>query len=509
MLQVFSAEGGQPMSATDRSTIPDGGLRGALTTPKIVFLVVAAAAPLAAMIGVLPLALALGAGAATPATYVAVGLILLCFSVGYAAMSRRITNTGGFYTYVAAGLGKPPAIAAALIAVIAYNAVAVELVGAFGYFTRLILQGEFGITLPWELYAGAAVLAVAVLGYRKVDLSARVLAVLMVAELAILLVLDTGVLGHKGGSALPSASFAPHAIMTAGFGLGLMFAFQSFLGFESAALYGEEARNPSRSVPLATYVSVSVIMIFYGFTSWVVVGAVGAGNAAKAANQQLGNLLFAIDDQYVAKAVTTVMMVAICTSLFASMLAIHNAASRYMFVLGREHVLPSWLGHAHGSHQSPSRASLVQTTVNVAVAGGFAVAGLDPYLNLATSMTGLGTLGIVILQAMAAVAVIGFFRRRPGRHWWKTGLAPLIGAAGLITAIALILANYSALTGVSNPVINSLPWLLAAAAIGGIGYALWLRRHRPHVYALIAAGAAEHPEAEMSPDVQRADTSLA
>ena len=493
------------MSATAPPTPPDAVLRGALTTPKIVFLVVAAAAPLAAMIGVLPLALVLGAGAGTPATFVAAGLILLCFSAGYAAMSKRITNTGGFYTYVAAGLGKPPAIAAALIAVIAYNAVAVELVGAFGYFARLVVQVQLNVTLPWELYAGAAVLAVAVLGYRKVDLSARLLAALMVAELAILLVLDGGVLGHKGGSALPLASFAPHTVLAAGIGLGLMFAFQSFLGFESAALYGEEARNPSRSVPLATYVSVSLIMVFYGFTSWVVVGAVGAGNARTAAAQQLGNLLFAIDDQYVARAVTTVMMVAVCTSLFASLLAIHNAASRYMFALGRERVLPSWLGRAHGSHQSPSRASLVQTGVNVAVAGGFAVAGLDPYLNLATSMTGLGTLGIVILQAMAAIAVIGFFRRRPDRHWWKTGLAPLIGAAGLIAAIALILANYPSLTGVTNPVINSMPWLLAAAAVGGIGYALWLRHRRPDVYALIAAGAAEHPNADPTLDVQRAD----
>src|SRR5262245_9525216 len=168
------------------------------------------------MIGVLPLALVLGAGAGTPATFVAAGVILLCFSVGYAAMSKRITNTGALYTYVAAGLGKPPAVAAALVAVIAYNAVAVELVGAFGYFTRLVVQVQFNRTLPWELYAGAAVLAVAVLGYRKVDLSARLLATLMVAELAILLVLDAGVLGHKGGSALPLTSFAPHTILAAG-----------------------------------------------------------------------------------------------------------------------------------------------------------------------------------------------------------------------------------------------------------------------------------------------------
>ncbi|HWF56250.1 MAG TPA: hypothetical protein VG223_16545, partial [Solirubrobacteraceae bacterium] len=109
-------------SAPARSA--SGALFGELTTPRIVFLVVAAAAPMAAMVGTVPLAFAIGDGAATPAIFVFAGLVLLCFSVGYAAMSRRVVNTGAFYTYIARGLGKPPAVGGALVAVIAYNAMA-------------------------------------------------------------------------------------------------------------------------------------------------------------------------------------------------------------------------------------------------------------------------------------------------------------------------------------------------------------------------------------------------
>ena len=73
-----------------------GKQRQVLSTSHIVFLVVAAAAPLAAMIGNLPIALARGDGVGTPAAFLFAGLTLLCFAVGYAAMSRHVVNPGAF-----------------------------------------------------------------------------------------------------------------------------------------------------------------------------------------------------------------------------------------------------------------------------------------------------------------------------------------------------------------------------------------------------------------------------
>jgi amino acid transporter len=472
-----------------------------LSTSKIVFLVVAAAAPMAAMVGVVPLQFALGTGAATPGAYLLAGLTLLCFSVGYAAMSRRITNTGGFYTFIARGLGRPPAVAGALVAVIAYNAVAVQLVGGFGYFAELVVRQQTGLDLPWEVYSGAAVLLTAVLGFRQIDLSARVLGALMLAEIAILLLLDLAVISHRGAAALPVGSFAPHAVLGDGVGLAMLFAFGAFVGFESAALYGEEARNPRRAIPVATYTSVVLITGFYGFTTWAAVGGIGPERVRRFAEAQLGNTFFALTDEYVGPLATTVMAVLLCTSLFASLLALHNAASRYVYALGRERLLPGWLGHRHPRHGAPSRASLAQTAVNIAVPVAFAAASLDPYLNLSTSMAGLGTLGILVLQAAAAASVLGYFRRHPDRHWWRTGLAPAIGLAGLLGATVLVLRKFALLTGTDSRVVNALPWLIAAAALGGIGYAHWLRARRPAVYAGLAEDRPPPPTREPDPNV--------
>jgi amino acid transporter len=477
------------------SAIETAGRQRTLTTPRIVFLVIAAAAPMAAMVGIVPLQFALGTGAGSPGAFVVAGIVLLCFGVGYAAMSRRITNTGGFYTFIARGIGRPPAVAAALIAVISYNAVAVELAGGFGYFAQLVMQEQAHINLPWELYSAVAIAVTAVLGYRQIDISARVLGVLMIAEILVLLILDFAIIGTKGSAALPLTSFAPHTVFGGGVGIALLFAFGSYVGFESAALYGEEAKNPTRSVPLATYAALAVITIFYGFTSWAAVGGIGPSDVQGFAAKALGNTFFVLNDRYVDTTMTTIMSVLLCTSVFASLLAIHNASSRYMYALGREHVMPTWLGALHRKHGSPSRASMVQTAINIAVCAAYAIAGLSPYLNLVPAMTGLGTLGILVLQAAAAASVIGFFWRRSDRHWWRTVLAPLVGLAGLVTAIVLVLEKFSVLTGTTSGIVNYLPWLLVGASAVGIGFGLWLRSAKPAVYAALAQ---DQPDVEVA-----------
>ncbi len=93
-----------------------------LGTARVVFLVIAAAAPLAAMVGNVPLALGRGNGQGLPIAFVFATLILLSFSIGYAQMSKRVVNTGAFYTYIARSLGKPIGVGSAYLAVISYLA---------------------------------------------------------------------------------------------------------------------------------------------------------------------------------------------------------------------------------------------------------------------------------------------------------------------------------------------------------------------------------------------------
>jgi cation diffusion facilitator CzcD-associated flavoprotein CzcO/amino acid transporter len=474
--------------AEPSATLVDPGARSTkrrrLNTAQIVFLVVAAAAPLAALIGNMPLALRLS-GPSMPSAFLFVGIVLLCFAVGYASISREIVSTGAFYTYIARGLGKTPAVMAAYVAVISYNLYAIGLVAGVGYFTTVVL-GQLGLTVRWELCSAVELAIVAFLGYRSIDLNAKALATLMVAEIAILLVFDVAVIAHKGAGALPAEVWLPGNIFRLDIGAALTFAVVCFVGFESAALYGEESKDPTKSVPLATYASLALIAVFYLFTVWCMIGAIGVDRVRPFAIHEGANLMFTLFGTYVGSGFVSITAIFFITSVLAATLALHNAASRYMFALGRDRLLPSGLAAFHARYHSPHVASLTQALIDLAIVGGLALFGVDPYLGIATSMISAGTVGIIALQATAAFAIVGYFRKRGTETPWTTTILPAAGGAGLTVALVLVIYNYSYVTVTSNPVVDFFPVVLLAAAIFGFFYAGHLRRNRPDLYGRLA-----------------------
>ncbi len=459
--------------------------RKVLSTPRIVFLVVAAAAPLAAMVGNLPLALSRGNGAGMPGAFLLATLTLVCFAVGYAQMSRRVVNTGAFYTYVAMGLGKPTGVGAAFIAMVAYVSMTIGMAGAVGYFFSLIAL-SLGYPVPWPLFAAVGVLITGVLGYRSIDLSSKVLGALMVAEIAVLAVFDAAVVVHRGLLALPAASFTPSIVFAPGFAVALMFAYTSYIGFESAALYGEEAHDPAKSIPAATYVSVALIGVFYLLTGWITVGAMGPAQAKAMATAQGGQLLFGLIGQYCGKPAADLAGALLCTSLLASYLAIHNAATRYLFALSREKLLPPVLGKFNPVRYAPSNASLTVSLITAGCLAGFGLSGADPYRLVFPCLIGMATLGVIALQSFAAIAIIAYFRRQKGSDPWRTLVAPAIGGAGLLLAVVLVTLNFRLLTQLGSPWINGLPYAYLLIFGLGVAFALWLRRQRPLTYAGLA-----------------------
>jgi cation diffusion facilitator CzcD-associated flavoprotein CzcO len=307
-----------------------------------------------------------------------------------------------------------------------------------------------------------------------------------VLEFLVLVVFDIIVVIDKGSAAFPPQSFSPSQVTSGSLGIALMFAFFSFVGFESAALYGEETKDPERSIPRATYIAVGSIGVFYVLTSWIIVGAAGAAQAASQAGDQQGEFVFNLIKQYGGEVLYDVSAVLLCTSVLAGYLALHNATGRYLFALGREKVLPRRLGHYHPNHLSPHIASLTITVLTVVVIGGFAIAGGDPFVVMVPSLIGVGTLGIIALQAGASLAVVAFFWGRTDRELWKCVVAPAIGFFGLVTAFVMAVTHYPTLTGSTDVLVNSAPFVLVAVAAAGVVMALVLRRHRPATYAAIA-----------------------
>jgi amino acid transporter len=314
-----------------------------------------------------------------------------------------------------------------------------------------------------------------------VDFSSRVLGVALVLEVLMLVVFDVSVLVQTG---FDLGAFSPEAVFSGSLPIGLLLAATGFLGFEATALFGEEARNPLKTIPRATYTAIVAIGVILGVTTWAVVSATGVAQAQGTAQEHLatGDLIFSLAATYLGPQLTVVMEVLLLVSLFAAMLAFHNSATRYLYALGRARVLPFALARTRSSG-APQLAGIVQAGFAAIVAGIFALAGLDPILNLVPAMLGFGTLAVIVLQALAALSIVVFFRRGGDRRWWSTLVAPGIGFLALSVIVVLAVANFDIVAGSSEPAIRLMPLLLVLAVIGGLGYAAYLRRRKPAVYA--------------------------
>jgi amino acid transporter len=452
--------------------------KNSLGTGAVTFLVVSAAAPLTAVAGGVPLSMLLGNGAGIPGSFLIVTAILLVFAVGYVAMARHVKNAGAFYAFAARGLGGNVGGASALVAILSYNAMQIGVLGMLGAATSGLFA-SFGLTLPWWVWSYAAIAFCAFFGYRAVDLSAKVLTVLVILEYVVVLILDFAIIGKGGAQGLSMAPFSIAQISSGVPAIGLLFCFAAFIGFESTTIYSEEARNPTTTVPRATYFSVTLIGLFYMFTSWLMVNAAGVDKLVS----MIGGLadpttfLFVLSDQYVGGWLTQAMSVLFVTSLFAGVLAFHNGVARYMYVAGREKLLPASVGVTHPTFQSPHVGSIIQTVLSVVVVGLFAVTGQDPVLALFSWLTNVGTLGIVVLMAITSVSVVVFFRRNPGLEGnaMKALILPSIASIALIATISQIVINFGALSGASGFLGIFLPGLVVIAAVVGLILAAGLK----------------------------------
>ncbi|HEU5421963.1 MAG TPA: APC family permease [Nitrolancea sp.] len=459
--------------------------RGRLGVTLVTFFVLASMGPLLVTAGLVPQAYATASLTGVPAAFLAVALVLAVFSVGYVAMARRIANTGAFYAYIARSLGRPLGVGAALVALVAYNAMQVALYGALGATAQSYAADNFSWHHPWWVYALAFWLVIVVLGLAQVRLSSLLLGVLSLCEILVILVLCVRGLAHPAAGRITFSALAPTSLKL-GPTLGALVAIAvlAFVGFEQAAIYTEEARDRERTVPRATFLALVGLAIVYAVASWAMDVHYGAHTVATAQNQ--GSLmLFAMAPGIIGSTGRTLFL----TALFAAALAFHNAVWRYMFSLGREHVLPARL--AKTTAGIPRAASLAQSLLALSVISLAVVFHWDPMGQLFYWAGTAGGYGILLLLALCSLAVIVFFLRDPdGASLWQRWIAPGVATAALAFMAYLVTRNFAALLGVpgGSPSAIWLPALFPLAFLVGLGWALILRLSNREVYDAIGQG---------------------
>ncbi|MBW9111463.1 APC family permease [Microbacterium ureisolvens] len=471
----------------------------------VAFMIIAASAPLTVVAGGVTSAYSVTHVDGIPFGYLVLAAALAIFAIGYAAMSRFITNAGAFYSYVSQGIGRPTGVGASVLALIAYNAMQIGIWGMFGFQISSFIESKTGWASPWWLWVVLGIVVVGILGVNRVDLSAKVLGVLVALEFLAVIVFDAVSFANPA-EGFTVAPMTPSALFVPGVGAVLAFGIAAFMGFESAAIYGEESKDPKRTIPRATFLAVAVIGVFYAISSWALALAVGPAKITDPtgiAPEEAGPpLFFNFVAEHLGVLWVDLMSILFITSLFAALVSFHNAVSRYAFSLGREGVLPRQLGTVRTSSGAPWAGSLAQSVLALVVIIGFAIAetgwnpanGPYPVLTLFTWLTNLGAFGLVLLMVLVSAAVIGFFRRDTRDVGAGSRLvAPIVALVALVIVWILILVNWDVLLGQteSTPTTFILPAILLVPSIAAVVWAYWLRKAKPDVYRQIGHGADE------------------
>ena len=471
---------------------------------SVLFMTIATAAPITAMLGNVPIAVGSGNGQFAPAGFMVATIILSLFAIGYAEMAKHITATGAFYSFISHGLGRVVGLGSGLTVTLTYIVFEAALIGIFSFFCQDLISSVFHIKVSWIVFALIMLIANGLLSYFDINLAAKVLGLFLILEILMLLAMAVAIFVHGGSptgyhleTINPLNAFTPAAgIATANASLGLFFAFWSWVGFESTAMYGEESRNPKKIIPLATMIAVIGIGLFYVFISWMAIIGTGIEQSIHLAQDPAtaAEIFYTPTRQYYGEWAVTLFKTLVITGSFACGLAFHNCAARYLYALGRENLLPqlgSTLGATHSQHGSPHIASNIQAVIATVIVLLFYLFGKDPYADLYTLLAILGTMGIMIVQALCAFAIVGYFyfnsENKSKAHWFKTGIAPFFGGIGMLYVVYLLWVNmaFAAGAAVNSLLYKFIPYIVLVTFFAGISLGLYFKYRDPSRYQVI------------------------
>lgn len=306
------------------------------------------------------------AGMAAPVAFLLAGLLAALTGLSYAELAARFPEAAGAAAYVGEGLHSPLLSRLTGFAVLIVGiVVAASLArGAAGYLQAFI-------DVPTPLAAGAFVVlftAVACLGVRE---SVGIASLMTIAELLGLVLVVAAGGASFGGFASRWNELVPDAAAEwVGVGAGGFLAFFAFIGFESLANMGEEAKDAERTLPRAILLSIVISTAVYVLVSLVAVLAVDPAALAESD----APLILVLEESSWAppELLTVIVLLAVPGGILIDMVM----TSRLLYGMAQRGLVPSWLGHVAHRSRAPVTATVVSGLAAVVLAVGVPFGGL-------------------------------------------------------------------------------------------------------------------------------------
>lgn len=306
---------------------------------------------------------------------------------------------------------------------------------------------------------------VCLFAFFDIRISTRLQLVLAAVGVLSAIVLAVIILAKGGDSGVSLVPFSPAALPQGLSGLffAMVFGFSSFIGFEAAAVLGEETANPKQAIPRAIFAAVIVGALFYIFMTYALAIGYGVAHANKWAMDQAP--LDTLANRYAGSVLAAIIDLMVAFSAFIASLAGLNLIVRMLYAMGRDRGLPAVFGLTHPRYKSPwvgIVASLLLTLILGATLG----RSLGPFTFFGFLAT-IGSQGVLFAYILVAISGAVFFRRSDAEG--RMSITVVFDV--LLPLIALLLCGatiYSSVWPVPLPPLNYTPYISGAWLLLGL-----------------------------------------
>ena len=322
------------MGATDQSEAirPNRLAAGSLSTKDAIAISVTILAPGMAMLLNVP-GVAVIAGTSTPLAFLLGGIACLALAVVVIGFTRRMAAAGYAYTYVSRSLGPTAGFLAGWMYTFGLICFVPMTMAAVAYLASDLLGlGQRG-WFPLFLLGMALLVALSIV---RIAVTSKLQLAVAAATIIVILVVDVAVTAKGGANGNTLAPFTFAHTEKGGFSgvfYGIILGITSYIGFESAADFGEETADPRRSIPVAVIVAVGVATVFYLLTTYAMSIGVGVGNGTALGSDPFA--LKTIAARFVGAPLASLVEIGALLSAFFVCVGCTTAATRTLYARGR------------------------------------------------------------------------------------------------------------------------------------------------------------------------------
>jgi basic amino acid/polyamine antiporter, APA family len=373
------------------------------------------------------------AGPAVIWSFVIAGVVAGLTAVCYAELAGAVPVAGSSYSYTYATLGEFAALGVGACLLLEWGVAGAAVAVGWSEYVNQLIDNLFGFQLPealsnapeqggvFNLPAVILVVMCALLLIRGVSESAKTNAVMVVIKIVVLVMFI--VIGAQGWNSDNLANFAPFGFAGISAAAGVIFF--TFVGLDSVAAAGEEAKNPRRNLPLAIMIALATVTVLYVLTALI---AVAAQPADQFDGQEAG-LAQILQDVTGSSWPGTALAAGAIISIFSVTLVSLYGQTRILFAMSRDGMIPEVFHRVNPRTLTP----IANTVIVAAVIG--LMAGLIP-INFLAEMTSIGTLVAFIA---VSIGVIVLRRRAPDLpRSFKVPLYPLTPILSILGALWII-----------------------------------------------------------------------